>query len=208
MATLEPNPKFTQPASQEQIDKTVQSLEANGIHTLIFETGQQARECILSMIPSGARVYNSPSRTADQIGLTAEIQSSTRFQPVRALLHDLDRATQQPEIRRLTASPDVVVGSVQAITAAGQVLVASATGSQLSSAASGAGRVIWVAGTQKLVADLEEGLRRIREYSYPLEDQRTRQAYGQPSAINKILIVNAEQPGRITLVLVKQNLGF
>jgi hypothetical protein len=68
--------------------------------------------------------------------------------------------------------------------------------------------VIWVAGTQKLVSSLEEGFRRIREYSYPLEDVRTRQVYGVPSVINKILIVNGEVPGRITLVLVKQNLGF
>ncbi len=59
-----------------------------------------------------------------------------------------------------------------------------------------------------LVRTLEDGLRRIREYSYPLEDRRTRQVYGQPSAINKILMVNAELPGRISIVLVRQNLGF
>ena len=42
-----------------------------------------------------------------------------------------------------------------------------------------------------------------------LEDMRTRQVYDQASAINKILIVNGEMlPGRITTVLVKQNLGF
>jgi hypothetical protein len=102
----------------------------------------------------------------------------------------------------------VVVGSVHAITEQGEVLVASATGSQLSSAVSGAGTVIWVVGTQKLVHTLDGGFRRIREYSYPLEDARTRQVYAQPSAINKILIVNGELPGRITIVLVRQNLGF
>ena len=38
---------------------------------------------------------------------------------------------------------------------------------------------------------------------------RTRQVYEQSSAINKLLIVNGEMlPGRITIVLVKQNLGF
>jgi len=55
---------------------------------------------------------------------------------------------------------------------------------------------------------LEEGFRRIREYSYPLEDVRARQVYGIPSAINKILMVNGEIPGQITIVLVKENLGF
>jgi hypothetical protein len=208
METLTPNLAFTQLATDEQINLTVQALEANGIHTLVVETGQAARECVLGLIPAGAEVYNPPSRTLDQIGLTAEIESATRFHPSRARLRSLDPATQQRERRQVMASPDVVIGSVHAITAAGEVLVASYTGSQLSSVVFGAGRVIWVAGTQKLVSTLEEGCRRIREYSYPLEDARTRQIYGVPSGISKVLTIYREMPGRITLVLIKQNLGF
>ena len=206
--TLLPNQEFNHLASDDQIKKTVQALEANGIRTLVVETGEEARACVLSMIPAGMEVFNPPSHTLDQIGLTADIESSTSFQPLRSRLRSLDRTTQRREIRRLTASPDVVVGSVHAITEQGEVVVASATGSQLSSAVSGAGIVIWIVETQKLVRTLDEGFRRIREYSYPLEDVRTRQVYGQPSAINKVLIVNGELPGRITIVLVRQNLGF
>ncbi len=120
----------------------------------------------------------------------------------------MDRVTQRAEIRKLISNPDVVIGSVHAITEMGEVLIASASGSQLSSIASGADKVIWVAGTQKLVSTLREGFRRIREYSYPLENIRAQQVYGRPSAINKILIFNGELPGRITMILVKQNLGF
>jgi len=208
MQTLELPQEFNQLASDDQIDKTVQALEANGIHTLVVKTGSEAREYVMNMIPNGVEVYNPPSRTLDEIGLTKEIESSTNFQPVRARLHSLDRVRQQHEIRKLISSPNVVIGSVHAITEKGEVLIASASGSQLSSEAAGADSVIWVAGTQKLVSTLEEGLRRIREYSYPLENTRTMQVYGKPSAVNKILIVNGEQPGRITMILVKENLGF
>jgi LUD domain len=162
----------------------------------------------MSLIPAGVQVYNPPSRTVDQIGLRAGIESSTDFQSLGSRLHSLDRVTQRAEIRKLISSPDVVIGSVHAITEKGEVLIASASGSQLSSIASGAGQVIWVAGTQKLVSTLEEGFRRVREYSYPLENTRALQVYGKPSAINKILIVNGELPGRITLILVKEHLGF
>ena len=56
---------------------------------------------------------------------------------------------------------------------------------------------------------LVDGFRRIRECSYSLEDVRMRQVFGRASAINKILIVNGEMiPGCITIVLVKQNVGF
>ncbi len=208
METTASTQEFTRLASTEQIERTASALEANGIHTIILETAQEARACVDGLLPSGALVYNPPSRTMDEIGLTEDIQTSTRFQPVRTRLQFLDRATQQREIRTLVTCPDVVVGSVHAITEKGEVMVASASGSQLGSAAAGAGSVIWVVGTQKLVASLDDGFRRIREYCLPLEDRRTRQVYGRPSAVNKVLIVNGEQPGRITLILVKQNLGI
>lgn len=208
MATLIPNREFSHLASEEQIARTVQALESNGIQTFVVDTGEEARDCVLGMIPSGVEVYNSASRTLELIGLAADIQNSTRFQPLRARLNTLNRETQQREIRRLTSGADVLVGSVHAITEQGQVLLASAAGNQLGAAAFGASSVIWVVGTQKLVRTLDEGLRRISEYCYPLEDARTRQVLGQPSAVNKVLIVNAERPGRIKIVLVKQALGF
>jgi L-lactate utilization protein LutC len=206
--TLEINQEFSRLASNQQIARTVQALETNGIHTMVVETGEEAREYVMNLIPAGTQVYNPPSRTVDQIGLRAALESSMDFQSLHSRLHSLDRVTQRAEMRKLISSPDVVIGSVHAITEMGQVLIASASGSQLSSIASGAEKVIWVVGTQKLVSNLEEGFRRIREYSYPLENLRAQQVYGRPSAINKILIVNGESAGRITIVLVKQNLGF
>ena len=209
MATFLSSAEFTQLASDEQIAKTVQALEAHGMRAVIFETGEEARSYILDLIPSGAEVYNSPSRTLELIGLAEEIEHPARFQSVRARLDSLDHVTQRNEMRKLGASPDVLMGSVHAITEQGEVLIASAVGSQLGPAASGAGAVIWVVGTQKLVHTLEDGFRRIREYCLPLESERTQQVYGQASAINKLLIVNGEAyPGRITIVLVKQQLGF
>ncbi len=208
MTTFLEEAEFTGLASDDQVAKTAQALEANGIHTIVVDTGEEARACVLRMIPLGVEVYNAPSRTADQIGLTEAIQTATTFHPLRSHLASLDHTTQRDTMRRLIASPDVVIGSVHAITEKGEVLIASATGSQISSESFGAGAVIWVAGTQKLVHNLDEGFRRIREYSYPLENERTQQVYGRPSAINKILVVNGDVPGRITLILVRQNLGF
>ena len=164
---------------------------------------------MLDLIPDGAGVYHSSSRTLELIGLAEQIEHSNHFQSVRARLQTLDRVTQRNEMRKLGASPDVLVGSVHAITEQGEIMIASATGSQLGPAAWGAGLVIWVVGTQKLVPTLSDGLRRIREHSLPLESERTQRVYGQASAINKLLIVSGEAyPGRITIVLVKQQLGF
>src|SRR5258707_3822192 len=99
--------EFTQLASDEQIAKTVQALEAHGMRVVVFESGEEARSYALDLIPSGAEVYDSPSRTLEQIGLAEDIEHPTRFQAVRARLHTLDRATQRNEMRKLGASPDV-----------------------------------------------------------------------------------------------------
>jgi hypothetical protein len=121
----------------------------------------------------------------------------------------MDRKTEGDEIRHLGAARGVMLGSVHAVTEAGSLLTASMSGSQLGPYVSGAGRVILIVGTQKIVSDLEEGLHRIEEYAYPLEDARAQAAYGIRSAVNKVLVINREiTPGRITVVLVDEVLGF
>ncbi len=88
-------------------------------------------------------------------------------------------------------------------------LLPAATGSQLATYAYGAGAVIWVVGSQKIVPDLDAAFRRIYEYSFPREDERAREAYGIGSGVNKMLVVNREVvPGRISMILVKQEVGF
>ncbi len=51
-----------------------------------------------------------------------------------------------------------MIGSVQALTSSGQIVVASASGSQIRPYAAGAGHLILVVGSQKLVPDLQTAL--------------------------------------------------
>ena len=199
---------FTQLASNAQLERTCLALEANGVHALIAEDGQQARKLFFELLPEGSQVYQGSSMTLDSLGITAHIEGSGCFDAIRPKLRSLDRQTQSDQIRRLGASPDFMVGSINALTEDGHVLVASATGNQLGPYVSGARKVIWVVGAQKLVKDVNEGLRRIEEYVLPLESERLLKVYGMKSSLNKILILNKERPGRITMILVKENLGF
>ena len=207
--TLIPNKEFTKIASDEQIKRVAQALEARNIHTLVVENGEEARKLVLELLPEGAEVYANQSKTLEKLGLTAEIDKSGRYDAVRPKVLALDRKTQADEIRVLRARPKIIVGSVHAVTEEGQVLTASFGGSQLGPYASGAAKVIWVIGAQKIVKDLNEGFRRIEEYSYPLEDERLRATLGIPTAIGKVLIINREvMPGRTTAIIVKEELGY
>lgn len=121
----------------------------------------------------------------------------------------MDRKTQGSLMQKMGAGPDWAIGSVHAVTEDGHVLIASATGSQLPAYAYGSSHVVWVVGAQKIVRDSDEGMRRIYEHCLPLEDARARKVYGIGSGVNKVLTINKEvQAGRITMVIVKEKLGF
>jgi hypothetical protein len=124
---------------------------------------------------------------------------------------DRDKSEDAVEMRRLGAAPEWTIGSVHAVTEDGNIVIASNTGSQLPAYAYGAGHVVWVVGAQKVVKNLDEAMKRIYEYVLPLESERANKAYSMThgSFVSKMLIVNREvQSNRISMIIVKENLGF
>lgn len=206
---LAPNEEFKKLASDEQIRRTAEALEANGIQTIIAQNGEEAKRIFFELVPEESEVFLGASVTLETLGIKDEIDKSGRFEALRPKMFAMDRATQSREIRKLGGAPDYAAGSVHAVTETGQVLIASNTGSQLGPYASGAGKVIWVVGAQKLVKDLNEGFRRIYEYNLPLETEHMQQLYNARTNVNKILVLNREiRPNRITMIIVKEELGF
>jgi len=215
ISELEPNihPSISQQfgtvRDDARVKRTAAALEANGIAVRRAAHTGEARKIVLGLIPKGSQVHHGASQSLEVSGIVDEIEKSGRYQPLRPQIWSMDRKTQGDEIRRLGAAPDVMLGSVHAVTETGTLVAASMSGSQLGPYVSGAGKVILVVGTQKIVANLEEALRRINEYAFPLEDARAQAAYGIRSAVNKVLIINREvTPGRITVVFVDEVLGF
>ncbi|SRR6266568_1126349 len=200
-------------ANEESLRKTIEALKDAGIESEIAETSEEAKRKILTLLPKNAEVMPMTSVTLDTIGVSQEINESGNYDSVRNKLNELDRATQGAEMQKLGAAPQWAIGSVHAVTEDGKVIIASNTGSQLPAYVYGSAHVIWVVGTQKIVKDLDDGLKRIYDYVLPLETKRAREAYGLPdtfhSNVSKLVIVNKELvPQRITIIFVKEKLGF
>lgn len=206
---LQPNPRFAELTSDESVERASRALAANGFTVFVVNTGREAHSKTLELIPEGAQVMTMTSVTLDSIGLSAVLDESGKYDAIRPKLMKLDWKTQADEMRRLAAAPDVVIGSIHAVTEDGHVMIASNTGSQLAAYAYTGGKVIWVVGTQKIVQNDAEAFRRIDEYALPLEDERAQKAYGVRSGVNKVLVIRKEvRPQRITIILVKERLGF
>lgn len=199
--------KWAMLASSETVAKTIEALKDNGIEAVLVDTAAQASEKVLEMIPQGSEVFTMTSVTLEMIGLDKEINESGKFRSVRK---QLNAETDESAKRKLGAAPDWAVGSVHAVSEDGKVLVVSNTGSQLPAYAYGAGQVIWVVGTQKIVRDFEEGIDRIYNYVLPLESERAKKAYGMPrSNVSKMLVINKEvNPQRLKIVFVNEVLGY
>lgn len=206
---MKPNQKFAKLASDEVVKITATTLTSNGMSAIIEQSGEEAKDKVMAMLPENAEVFTMTSMTLEAIGLDKAINESGKYDAVRPKLMAMDRNTQAREMAKLGAAPDWVLGSVHAVTQDGHLLIASNSGSQLPAYAYAAGKVIFVVGTNKIVKNNDEGIKRIYEYSLQLENKRALKAYGMHSAVNKILIINKEVvPDRISVVLVKEKLGF
>jgi hypothetical protein len=196
-------------ASEATIAKTKEALEANGFKVIVAEDGKAAKVAALGLIPKGAEVMTMTSKTLQTIGLDTVLNESGKYNAVRAKLMALyGDPSKKREARKLGTTPDYAVGSVHAVTQDGHALIASATGSQLPAYVYGAGAVVWVVGAQKIVADLDEASDRLRAHIFPLENARSKEAYGMNSSINYELFYRKEPAGRVTIILVKEALGF
>jgi acyl-CoA hydrolase len=201
--------RFTSLPDEHVLAATVVALEEHGFSVEVVDDLDAARQAVLARIPEGSSVMTNTSVTLAETGIADAINDGGgRWESARNRMFALDFATQAQEMKAIGGQPDYALGSVHAITADGTLVTASASGSQLASYAWGAANVIFVVGVQKLVPTLEAARQRIYQHSLPLEDARAQAAYGQHSQVGKILEIHQELPGRIHIVLIRQQVGF
>lgn len=203
---------YSKLADKETIEKTIAALKPHGFNAELVETRAAALARVKELIPAGAEVMTGSSTTLNEIGFTDYLKSSEHpWKNLKEAVAQEKDPEKQAVLRKQAVLAPYFLGSVHAVTQTGELLTASASGSQLPSYAFTSQNVIWVVGTQKIVPSLEEAMKRIREYTYPLEDARMKSTGAAGSNLAKILIQNNEPPflGRkLTLIFVNEKLGF
>ena len=198
-------------ASKEIVEKTMKALKPRGINPLIVETKKDALNKLKELIPAGSEIMTGGSTTLDEIGFT-EILISGNHQWIN--LKDTILREKNPliqiKLRKKSVIAEYMIGSVNAVVETGEVLVVNATGSSIPSYSFSSDNVIWIVGTQKIVPTVEEGFRRLREYVFPLENERMKSIGYTGSTLGKFLLFENEiNPNRkVTLIFVTEKLGF
>ncbi|MFF3755372.1 LUD domain-containing protein [Streptomyces sp. NPDC002018] len=208
MTTIDTSARFTTLPDEATLSATVLALEEHGFGVEVVEDLDAARRAALARIPHGSSVMTNASVTLRETGIEEAVDKGDAYESARDKMLALDVTTQSREMRVIAGQADYVLGSVQAVTRDGALVIASASGSQLAGYAWGAANVILVVGAHKLVPTLDVARERVYQHSLPLEDTRALEAYGQHSRVGKVLEIHQEQPGRVHVILIRQEVGF
>ena len=204
--------QYNQLASNESIQITIGELAKHNVEAVVVDTKVEALAKIKELIPAGVSVMNGTSTTLVEIGFVDYLKEGKHGwnNLHETILAEKDPA-KQGQLRKESALSDYYLGSVHALSQTGEFVVASNTGSQLPHIVFTSQNLLLVVGAQKIVPTLSEALKRLEEYVVPLEDERSKQAYGVPTTLNKIVIFKGESPmiGRkVKMIIVKESLGF
>ncbi|UCD58792.1 MAG: lactate utilization protein [Candidatus Hydrogenedentota bacterium] len=203
----------------DDIQKTMDALEGNNIECIFVEDKQAALEKALALIPEGSSVGLGGSVTVEQVGLLETLRSGNytlydQYAPGIDMPENMKRRKQG-----LTAQ--YFVTGTNAITADGQLVNVDGLGNRVAAQAFGPDKVIIVAGTNKIVNDVHEAFDRLEKIAAPINAKRVNAQSpcadtgecidcDSPARICNIYTIIRRMmiPGRITLILVNESLGF
>ena len=206
----------------KKIDSLIKNWQKRNILSIYCENKSEAVEKMLEIIPQSATVGISGSVTLDQLGIVRHLESRGNkvFNQYKAGISREENL----ELRKQGSLADYYLASANAISLEGELVFFSGYGNRISGI-SYSKNVIVVCGINKLTANIEEALKRAREYATPLNCKRLNwnSACVKDGICRKeiclfpenkrmccqILIVEAEiMPDRLKVILVGENLGF
>jgi len=199
------------------------ALERNQFKVFVASSKKDAIDMVLGLIPLDAKVGVGGSVTIRELGLI-EALTKRENRVVHHWLPDMPLSDWLPFMME-AHNADVFLCSSNAITEDGKLVNIDSTGNRVSSMIFGPKKVIVVAGKNKIVKDVDEGLKRLKRVAGPLNAKRHNLVElpcvttgvctdcDSPKRICRAITIMERAPNRvrgpnITVVLVAENLGF
>lgn len=193
----------------------VEALNKVGFTAVYVPTREEAVKAVLEHIPQGASVGIGGSVTVRELGLHEALKArgNVVYDHWDQSVSSEERALARD--RQITA--DVFLSSTNAVTMKGTLINIDGTGNRVASMVFGPKVSIVVCGYNKIVADVEEGLRRVREYAAPINYKRLGREFDEKATdIEKakayaITTILESKPGgkeKFVVVVVGEKLGY
>jgi len=152
------------------MEKAAAALEKNGFSTALFDSCEEAVNFLLENAAGAESVGFGGSMTLDQLDLPSRLSALGKT----TLIHGRPGLTaeQRRGVMQQQLNCDLFLTSTNALTLKGQLVNIDATGNRVGSMFFGPKRVIVVAGVNKIAADLDSALARIKSVAAPPNARR------------------------------------
>lgn len=157
-------------AAAARAEQACSALVRNGFDALFVKTKEEAADFVMRFVKPGMKLGFGGSMTIKAMGLQEKAQAAG----AELLDHNkpgLD-AEEKLQVLRAQLTSDLFVAGANAVTREGYIVNVDANGNRVAALSFGPSKVIVVAGSNKIVADLEEAFVRLEETAAPMNNKR------------------------------------
>lgn len=194
----------------------IENLRKNGFEVLVAESLAWALVYGKGMIKKGMSVGFGDSNTVIEIGLLEYLEGLENI----TLYNQYEIGISETEStyrRRMGVVSDLFITGVDAITRDGKLVNADRVGNRVAAQLYGPRKVAIFAGINKIVDSVEAGIERIESIVAPKNAEKQNEralsfgkkaVFSNQSSMRKLNIINSDEPGRTTIVLISDSVGF
>ena len=211
---------FLNEATKLRAQTIIKGLEKRNMEGVFCETKEYALAKALSYIKEGSSVTWGGSMSISEIGLMDAVKNGNYEIIDRSVAKNYD---EQREIFSKAVLADYYLMSSNAITLDGELINIDGTGNRVACLTYGPKNVIMIVGMNKVVNDVEDGIKRVRNFASPPNTLRLGlktpcsmtgrcgDCYGDTCICSQIVVTrrqSAAMRGRIKIILVGESLGY
>ncbi len=204
---------------EEKSRKTIEKLVAHDFRAIFVKTKEEGIQEIWKQITPGQKIGVGGSVTVRGLGILEKLEREgyTIYDHWKAGLSK----EKSFEIRKSQTTSDLFLSSVNAITVNGELVNIDGIGNRVNAINFGPGKVVLVAGYNKIVDDIQDGIKRAKNVAAPLNAKRLNIDVpcaklgrcvdcNSPNRICRVLVIHERKPALtdILIVLVGEELGF
>ena len=204
---------------EEKAKKAVEKLVAHDFKAIYVKTKAEAVQEVLKQITPKKKIGIGGSLTLRELGILEKLEAQG-YTVYNHWKPGLSRESML-EIRKSQMTSDLFLSSVNALTLNGELVNIDGIGNRVNSSVFGPGKVILVAGHNKIVDDVQEGIKGIKNVAAPLNARRLNIDVpcaklgkcvdcNSSNRICRVIVIHERKPSLtdMFIILVGEELGF
>ncbi len=198
------------------VETMKKNFEKNAMELIFVSSSKEAFEIGKTYIKPGMSVGLGGSTTVVEIGLLDFLINKEDIKLFNQYEKGIDM-DKNLKRRREGLLSDIYITGTNALSLNGELINADGSGNRVASQIFGPKKLLIFTGINKIVKNVEEGFKRIREIAMVKNIERINKIaiknakkpiYNENNIANKFSYINGDVAGRTTIILINENLGF